>query len=253
MRFIEHTSPVSAAAVQQAIAHALADAPNESIGYVTGERYVPMANVSKTPCDEFMTTPGELLRAYEDNVSAFIHSHPSGKDCPTAADMVGQQASAVPWGVIVLSKRDEAFGYKQTFWFGDQLPILPYADRLFRHGVSDCYAIVRDWWRKERNVLLHNPPREYEWWKNGKTVVKDNMEAVGFQPIGSSQLREGDAVLMCIGSRRKSEASLGAINHLGIYIGNGLMIHHLASIPSDVVPITPWLVNHVVGYGRYRG
>ena len=123
-----------------ALAHAAAEAPRESCGLVVGGVYLPRKNIAADPLHDFKISPqgyaGALTRGV---LQAVIHSHPDGPDYPSEDDMSHQRTSALPWGVVYKSKG--------LFWFGDQCPIPDLLGRQFRTGVTDCYSLVRDWYR----------------------------------------------------------------------------------------------------------
>jgi proteasome lid subunit RPN8/RPN11 len=154
--------------IDAAKAHAIAEYPRESCGLVVAGEYLPRKNVAKLPNEEFrVSTRGWTSAMERGPVEAVIHSHPDGPACPTAADMEGQERTAMPWGIIVSSEENA----QDPFWFGDQVPIdlgqaglPPLVGRIFRHGVQDCYDTIRDWYWLERGIRLPNFARDWEWW-----------------------------------------------------------------------------------------
>ncbi|WP_346949336.1 NlpC/P60 family protein, partial [Dyella sp.] len=52
-------------------------------------------------------------------------------------------------------------------------------------------------------------------------LYTDNLAAAGFVPVDAKDIRRGDLVLMQIRSRNLVP------NHAGIYLGDGLMLHHM--------------------------
>lgn len=215
------------------IAHAEAEAPNESCGLVIGDDYVPCANLSDTPAESFRIADAIVADAWQSGrLGAIIHSHPEGMDCPSRADMEQQAAADIPWGIVVLSKVHGP----SVFFFGDCLPIAPYEGRVFRHGTADCYALVRDWYRQERQLALPLTPRDPDWWDKGQNVIADTILAgsfPGFEALAANAaLEHGDVLLFQVGAR--------VINHTGIYMGNGLVLHHLTRRLSRIDVLGPW-------------
>lgn len=101
--------------------------------------------------------------------------------------------------------------------------IAPLIGRQFAHGVHDCYAIVRDYYRLERGVDLPDFERSDEWWDDGhSSLYLDNYRAAGFEDVGhDAPLEVGDVLLMQIRSRN------GVPNHAGVYLGDSQFIHHM--------------------------
>ncbi len=235
----------------EAIEHAIEVFPHESVGFVRGGSYNRLTNAAKKPEEEFVLVPEEEAKAFAGGLEAIIHSHPNGLNTPTTTDMIYQQRSAVPWCIIVLRKSRDVTKkqvFSESFWFGDSLPIAPYIGRQFKHGVFDCYTLYRDWWRKERGVVLPNPPRDDGWWFTGQSMFDDYFKEWCFVPVVEKSVQPGDAVLMSIGQRFDRPK----VNHMGIYIGNGKMLHHCANRLSKEAPVSMWH-NHVVGYARSGG
>jgi proteasome lid subunit RPN8/RPN11 len=216
--------------------HAIDCYPNESCGAVTAAGYIPFDNLHPEPtrffdCDDQMEpliTSGELL--------ALVHSHPDGPYGPSAYDMQQQIAMNVPWGIVVCAK-DAAL---EPYFWGDMLEPPPLEGRDFRHGPSgtdnkgDCYALIRDWYRKERGIMLADFPRDDDWWKHGGDLYRDNFASWGFRvdPAAGSNPQVGDILLIQYHSANP--------NHGAIYIGNGMLLHHLGSRVSRIEPTVRW-------------
>jgi proteasome lid subunit RPN8/RPN11 len=222
--------------------HATSETPNECCGLVLGEQYVPCLNIADDPASSFRIAPEVMAEAYAGGeLRAVIHSHPEGPACPTKTDMEYQAAGDVPWGVVEIT---EVYGPRVFFW-GDTLPIAPYEGRVFRHGVADCYALVRDWYRQERSVVLPVTPRDPEWWDLGQSVIEDNLSRFDFDEFDlGAELQIDDVLLFRIGAK--------IINHTGIYVGNGLVLHHLTRRLSRIDVLGPWREKYLVKGMRQR-
>jgi cell wall-associated NlpC family hydrolase len=131
-----------------------------------------------------------------------------------------------------------------VFWWGGGAPRAPLIGRSFRHGVTDCYALLRDYYALERGIELPEFPRRSQWWDLGGDMLAENFEQVGFRQLhGPDQLAPGDALLGRIGG--------GVVNHCGIYIGQGLILHHLTNRLSRREPLEPWK-RYISHYLRYE-
>lgn len=209
-----------ATAIDAARSHAADEYPKESCGLIVDGEYLPRKNIHEDPENAFrMSKQAYAGAAKKGEIQAVIHSHPDGPAYPSSGDMTAQHASAVPWGIIV-SSQDAA---KEPFWFGDQVPMPPLLGRGFRHGVTDCYSLIRDWYRSEKDIILPIGARDWEWWLNDENLYMENFEGAGFEVVRDlSDIREGDVFFATLG---KSKVP----NHGGVYIGNGLALHHLTS------------------------
>ncbi|MGE0256802.1 MAG: C40 family peptidase [Alphaproteobacteria bacterium] len=208
-------------------AHALAEHPHESCGVVVGGRYIPVTNSADEPCAGFVMPPSAWIE--HGPVEAVLHSHTDGSDWPSAADMRGQIASAVPWGIVVTDGRTAA----SPFWWGDGVQTPPLVGRPFRHGVTDCYSLIRDWYRLERDILLPDFPRDPDWWLAGGDLYRDGFPRAGFVQLPAGAAHEpGDVFLGALRGR--------VPHHGGIWLGHGLILHHLERRLSRREPLGGW-------------
>lgn len=100
--------------------------------------------------------------------------------------------------------------------------------REFIHGTTDCYGIIRDFYRDNFNITLTDYARPDEWWNHGMDLYMENFSAEGFEllDIHPTQYQVGDVFLMAI------KTSMAC--HAGVYIGNGQMLHHFYGRRSNV-------------------
>ena len=235
------------ASVIEAIkAHAINAYPEESCGFVVDGVYLQRQNTAEEPEKGFRLAPQTWAAAAKHGeIQAVVHSHPHGPDCPSEHDMRLQIDTAVPWGIVAT----DGEGCREPFWFGDQVPIPELVGRGFRHGVTDCYSLIRDWYRLERDVTLPVYPREWEWWREGEDLYQRFFGDAGFVRIHEAEVQAGDVFLAQIRSP--------VPNHGGIYVGRGLGLHHLAArLESDFSrlsvrePVNRWR-NHITHWLRY--
>lgn len=172
--------------------------------------------------------------AIPDDAKAVFHSHPGGPFAPSGMDMQYQYASALPHGIAAFS---DTRG--EMFWFGDETPIPPLIGRAFRHGVTDCYELIRHVWRLLWNIELPYIPREWKWWKDGQSLYNSGFKDAGFCEIPFSEVLPGDCIMFSIGSK--------VVNHAAVWLGDGLILHHL----SSRVAYDPFRLSTVEHYGEY--
>ena len=196
-------------------AHARADYPREACGLVIvvegREEYVACRNAADRE-DHFEIDPDEYAAAEERGaIVAIFHSHPDAPPEPSEADRVGCEASGVPWHILgVPSMRwavVEPSGYQA-----------PLVGRQFEHGRLDCYAIIRDWYARERGIELPDFSRRWQWWLQGDDLYRAHFREAGFEAT-DEPLAEGDVLLMQIGAP--------VPNHAGVYLDGDMILHHL--------------------------
>lgn len=223
-------------------AHAVAEHPRESCGLVIlpegGEaRYLPRVNSADDPERDFRISPQAFAgAARQGRVLAVVHSHPGGPGHPSESDMAGQIASNLPWGIVPVQADVAGAGHAlRPHWWGPGVPVAPLLEREFLHGLADCYALVRDWYRTERGVTLPEFARPHEWWTrpkdDGGNVLLDNMAVAGFVRTDEPE-QPGDVFVMQIHAQ--------VPNHTAVYLGGGLILHHLAGRLSKCEPAHRW-------------
>lgn len=226
--------------------HAQHSFPNECCGIINKGKYIEIENISDTPTSSFMMAPS-VWKKYP-KLEAVLHSHPDGDNRPSDMDMKMQMQSAVPWGLTAVNSSDLSCTTPYFFGTFDCSP--PLVGRDFRHGPSgtdnagDCYALIRDYFHFTSNLDIPEFPRQDGWWNKPEfNLYEDNFRSVGFSEVSSADVKAGDVFFACILSSK--------INHAGIYIGNGLMLHHLSGRLSTEEPIGRW-IKHIKKWVRYH-
>lgn len=206
-----------------AIAHALEVFPEEAAGIVVDGEYQRLTNLHPDNENAVGLSDDDLVRVAEAQV--FFHSHPNGVGSPSEADMTYQLQLGIPFVIAVLPHLD-------VFAFGDQLPRLPLIGRGFRHGVHDCYALIRDWWTENRGVTHPEFPREWEWWSKGGNHYLDHFRAWGFREIAKvDAFEEGDILLF--------QFHYKVPMHAGVVVSPDLIMHHAAGFkPVDATRLS---------------
>lgn len=229
--------------------HAMDEYPQEAVGAVVegahGRVYMPLQNVSDDPTHKFEIGARPLLP-----MLAIIHSHTMDQSvAPSRVDMESQQATHIPWGII----RCDGLNTSPISWFGDQVPVAPLLGRQFVSGHHDCWGLVRDVYRTQFGIVLPNFPRDENWYKDaaphGKALDLFSVEHIigmGATVIAQSEAREGDVVLGKIGRT-------GVVNHCGLLLGNGLVLHQLEGRLSRREPVGPWMryIRYVVRHNKF--
>lgn len=202
-----------------ALAHAADEFPREACGLLIvqkgRETYIPCRNIG-VGTDQFVIHPEDYVRADRlGEIVGVFHSHPHLPADPSQADKVACEASGLPWFIV---------SYPSGQWHETQPSgyMAPLVGRAWAHGVLDCYSVIRDWYRAERGIDLPNFDRFDEWWKRGQNLYLDNFGSVGFEALGAVQSQDmevGDVLLMQVASP--------VPNHAAIYLGDGLILHHL--------------------------
>lgn len=205
--------------------HALECYPNECCGFISKGEYIPLVNYHDEPNNNFLIDHMDYLK-HEGEIDFVIHSHVNGRECPSASDMKAQISSKVPWGLVFTNGQTVS---DPIFW-GDQLDPAPLEGRPYISGVYDCLGLARDYHRLH-GKFMPNAPRDEDWddhFDMFDIYLKEHADVI--IPIHQSELQPGDLLLMKIRGN--------FLNHVGIYVGDELLLHHLRNRASCKEPIS---------------
>lgn len=225
--------------IAEAKAYLQSQYPKEGCGFFGATGFIAMPNLHAEPESAFEMDPDLFIN---NEVLAIVHSHPDGNDFPSKADMQQQIATAVPWGLAVTT----ADSCSDFVWFGDQLPPADLLGRPFLYGVFDCYSLIRDWYRINRNVCIPDFPRDWDFWGKNEDMYGEGFAEAGFYEIdvNAEPLQAGDVFF----AKVRSEVQ----NHGGVYVGEGQVLHHVQGVLSRRSSLNPWAA-HITKWVRYGG
>jgi proteasome lid subunit RPN8/RPN11 len=209
--------------------------PQEAVGIVEGGDYVPLENHSTEPTKDVVLDDAALLRVAQAEV--FFHSHPDGMGCPSESDMAYQMQLGIPFVVMVWPLWD-------VFWWGDMLKPAPLLGRGFRHGVHDCYSLLRDYYATVRNEPLIDQPRDWNWWDprfgKGLDLYRDYFDKAGFRKIPVAEATQpGDGLMMSFNYKVPM--------HGMVVWDRDMLLHH----PAGMRPVDPTRLSVLVPRSRF--
>lgn len=234
-------------------AHARAVFPEESAGVVIAGVYHALPNRAADPAQAHREGDPECgcrLCSFEIDARDYVHlgepeivvhSHPHGPLFPSVADQIGQRDSFRPWALIAL---DETQVAPALVW-GDEVLPAPLIGRTFLHYVADCYTLIRDVYRLGREgcalqgidwplaaIDLPNYVRGDAWWKTGGSFYDVEPFKIGFREVQGDDVQPGDIFLRRIKSN--------VLNHGGVLLNGGMILHHLPGRLSRREPAHLW-------------
>jgi len=227
---------------KDALLHAKDQDPKESVGLLLNvkgkKRYYPCQNLAITSYQEFILNPEDYVKADKTGeIVAVIHSHPLTAPVPSQADKVSCEDSGLPWHIV--NPKTEEWGYLEPS--GYKAPIL---GRQWVWGVTDCWSLVRDWYKETKDIELRDwerPLTHDEFVEN--PMFESCAWRTGFRKLRSDEkLLDGDLLFMSICSR--------GLNHVAIFL-NGDVLHHLTDRLSCREPYSEWLLKCTGGRYRY--
>jgi hypothetical protein len=216
-----------------AMDHAKAEMPRESCGLlvvIKGRKcYWPCNNLSADNTN-FILDPDDFCAAETaGTVVAVIHSHPDTPPHPSAADRMACQHSEMPWHIV--NPVTEEWGLCKPEEFQADL-----IGREWVWNVFDCWSCVHQWYAQQGFTLsdYKRPPTPEEF---EECPLFDQYWAdAGFRELeDGEQLQEGDAILMSIAGKTNE------LNHVGVIVEDGRLLHHLRGRLSSVDMYGSWL------------
>jgi len=216
-----------------AMLHAKEQDPKESCGLlleVKGkEKYFPCKNLSTYSHQCFIIDPNDFTKAEETgNILAVVHSHPVTQPVASQADKIGCENSKLPWHIV--NPKTEQWGYYEPSGYKPALLGRPWV-----WGITDCWSLVRDWYKEEKNIVLRDweRPTTPEQFLD-KPLFESCAWKTGFRELRPEEkLINGDVLLMSILNP--------TLNHVAIFL-DGDVLHHLADRISCREPYNPWLL-----------
>lgn len=172
--------------------------------------YIPCTNVSQGE-NEFIIDAAEYADISDKyNVLAVVHSHVGINPNPSQADLIAIERNKLPFLIV---------NYPLNTWTWTEPTgyIAPYVGRPFVHGVTDCYAMLVDYYKRELNLDIKDYKRQPEWWIKGDNLYLENYEDAGFVKV--DDLQKNDIILMQVASP--------VPNHCAIYLGDNIILHHV--------------------------
>ena len=102
-----------------------------------------------------------------------------------------------------------------------------YLGRPFVAGITDCYSLVRDFYKEEFGIELTNYARYDGWWNDGLNLYVDNFKKEGFYVVDDSEeFLYGDLFLIALNSPVPC--------HAAIYVGDNKVLHHVQNRLSKI-------------------
>ena len=218
---------------QDALVHAKDQDPKESCGLLIDikgkEKYYPCKNLSNYSQQCFIIDPEDYAKAEDSGkILAVIHSHPVTPPVASQADMISCEESGLVWHIV--NPKTEQWGFYRPSGYKP-----PLIGRHWVWGITDCWSLVRDWYKENLGIILRDwerPTTPEEFIEN--PMFEKCAWRTGFRQLRPDEkLENGDLLFMSIMAT--------GLNHVAIFL-DGDVLHHLADRISCKEPYNQWLL-----------
>ena len=203
--------------------HTLECYPNEMCGIITDGIFIPILNTNEKPENNFTLNACEVAN-YLGKIEAVVHSHTRAINkhevldlrTPSYADIIGQQKTNVTWLIV----GTEGVNVTEPLSI-PRIKNNKYLERPFIWFMNDCYSLVQDYYYFEFGIELpnHKAEENFSDIRHKNNIFDNYIQEFGFDelPVDINSLQKGDILLL--------DNAMFTRNHLGIYQGNGYVLH----------------------------
>ena len=201
------------------IQYAKKKAPEEACGLLAiikgKETFWPCKNLAKGKFEFFILDPDDWAECEDTGeVIGVIHSHPKGAATPSDTDRAACEHLGFPYYIYSIEyahwESFEPSGWKAPSLIG----------RKFIWGKYDCWSIVTDWLKENKNINI-------KYWERPKRIkdFRNNPEFEFALPklnfikqSNNKDIKIGDVLLF--------QSVTGNLDHVAVYIGDNMILNH---------------------------
>ena len=214
--------------------------PEEGCGLLVNKKgkiyWVPCENVSENKKEDFIISAEDYIKAsLSGDIYAIVHSHPDSSCEPSDYDKKTSDFLGIPFIIYSLPSFEK---YEYT----PKKLRNPLLGRDYSFGQSDCFSLVRDYYKQELNLDIPTILFEDDWWDKGLNYFDTLFESFGFVEVESPQKHDGIIFnVFC-----------NVPNHCGIYLGEDIFLHHAINRLSCRESLHSGWGQHVTRYVRCK-
>lgn len=218
--------------------HAIRDIPNEACGLILDYNNVysvfPCLNISYHKKEHSIISPLDYMKAEKiGRVIGMYHSQPN--DGASILD----QFSALENNLLSII----------YCWLSDKFYFLEpklkdYLNIAFNHLTNNCFHLVRNYYKKELNIELNNYIIDKEWFKKTPEFIYQNIFNENGVEVNFGERKKNDIIFF--GKDRKR------IQHMAIYLGNNLILHHNRDKNSSIEELTDQYIKNICMVVRHK-
>lgn len=227
----------------QIMEHAEASPNREACGFLLldtkGSLEVRKTSNSAGANDKWQIHPAEHLNAVNTGrLFGMYHTHIGDDDeKPSGPDKQCAEVALLP--MFIYSLKTRKFSY-----YRPRATIKPFENREFIAGVQDCASLIIDYYEVNWGVAIPHCARTPQNIKEGIGLLEDYLNGI-MQKVPTDSMQKDDLLTFSIGNK-------GRENHVGIYLGDGRILHQLMGRPSEARVLTPAWRNQIINVMRLK-
>ena len=177
----------------------LVDKNNKTILY-------PCKNISHHPEKFCLLNPVDYIHAADiGKIVGYVHSHEN------------QFTSVIDnFNAFSHSLFSVVYSWKFDKFYIIDPALKSYLNLEFKIGQSDCFTLVRNYYKDKLNIQINDYYRDENWYKKNPRIVLENYVEEGFTICTLNEVRENDIILFGINEN---------VCHMGIYLDAGYILH----------------------------
>jgi len=222
------------------IQHARGEAPKECCGFIMSDGSVYRANNASANKNKFKIAAQDYaLAARDSNIEAVYHSHPSTE--PRFSEFDKFNSISHNFVYVLYSMRDNSF----TQFDPSLAEFNKYIGRKFEIGKTDCYSLIKDFYKFELDIQLNEYHRDQAFHSYLGDLFDKHFEREGFLKV--DELQKYDCILL-----RKNEREPS--NHIVLYLDNNLILHQPGKSYSRMEEYTSThrkLTNYIIRHKQW--
>jgi proteasome lid subunit RPN8/RPN11 len=229
--------------------HSLREQPNECCGLVINQQGelvgVECKNVAENTVDTFAISPKDYVKASNrGKIVTYYHSHLENNFF-SEFDKFSAESHKIPATMYCISK--DSFNYYIPNGYE-----IPYTGRQYVLGYMDCYALVLDYFRNEKNIVLKDLESPYRF-VNDLAAHPDNAEnnpvlLNHFVENGFIEVKDPKPYDVFLTRNVSIQSPL----HCIINLGSNQILHHPYKKDSLIEPYIKFWKNRTVHILRHR-
>ena len=199
--------------------YAKKQAPQEACGLLAiikgKETFWPCKNLAEGKFEFFVLDPDDWAECEDTGeILGVVHSHPLGPALPSDNDKAACEHLGFPYYIYSIEhKQWECI--KPSGWKAPSL-----IGRRFIWGKYDCWSIVTDWFKENKNIEIpywQRPKKLKDFIKNPEFEYA--LPKLNFAKQDSTEnIKTGDVLLF--------KSITGNLDHVAVYIGDMMILNH---------------------------